>query len=204
VSCKRSNFERCLPNAQSTGGQAASGTLRERVVVLLTLVACLATAGAIGCARYHVGTRSLFPPDVATVYVPVFESSSFRRFLAERLTEAVIKEIEKQTPYKVVGSPDADSVLTGRILRDSKRILVDNGLDEAREVQVNLVVQVSWVDRRGDMIRDPQALPVTPQLIQISQPASLVAEFGQSVTTAQQKSIDQLAKQVVAMMEVPW
>ena len=68
------------------------------------------TAG--GCASYHVGTQSLYAPDVATVYVPMIESGSYRRDLGERLTEAVVKEIELKTPYKVVGTPAADSILS--------------------------------------------------------------------------------------------
>ena len=60
---------------------------------------------ASGCAAYRFGAASLYPPDIQTVYVPVFESNSFRRNLSELLTEAVCKEIELKTPYKVVGTP---------------------------------------------------------------------------------------------------
>ena len=68
-----------------------------------------------GCAGYQIGNQSLYPPDIHTVYVPMFESKSFRRDLGERLTEAVAKEIELKTPFKVVNDPNADSVLTGRL-----------------------------------------------------------------------------------------
>src|SRR6266700_3163322 len=72
-----------------------------------------------GCAGYHVGTAGLFPSDIHTVFVPMFESDSFRRDLGEQLTEAVCKEIESRGPMKVVGTPNADSVLTGRITTDT-------------------------------------------------------------------------------------
>src|SRR5262245_62122078 len=75
----------------------------------------------VGCAPYRMGTPSLYSCNVRTVYVPVFESNSYRRGLAERLTEAVQKEIERRTPYKVVGSSvNADSILTGKLLTDTK------------------------------------------------------------------------------------
>ena len=48
----------------------------------------------------------------------MFQSDSYRRGLAEQLTEAVCKEIEKRTNYKVVNNPNADSVLSGA---DSER-----------------------------------------------------------------------------------
>ena len=74
-----------------------------------------------GCIGYHVGTNSLYAPDVATVYVPMIESDSYRRDLGERLTEAVVKEIELKTPYKVVSTPDADSILSARLMTDTRQ-----------------------------------------------------------------------------------
>ena len=73
-----------------------------------------------GCAGYQIGNQSLYPLEIHTVYVPMFQSNSFRRNLGERLTEAVVKEIEKRTPYKVVSDPNADSVLTGRIVAETR------------------------------------------------------------------------------------
>ena len=57
-------------------------------------VAMVGLAVLAGCASYRVGNASLYPPHIRTVYVPVFESASYRRNLGERLTEAVMKEIE--------------------------------------------------------------------------------------------------------------
>ena len=117
-------------------------------------------AGLAGCAGYQIGTRSLYPAHIQTVYVPIFESSSFRRNLGERLTEAVIKEVELKTPYKVTGSPDADSVLAGRIVGEGKRLIVESRNGEPREVQANLQVEVSWNDRRGNVIRRADPIPL--------------------------------------------
>jgi hypothetical protein len=157
-----------------------------------------------GCAGYQLGTRSLYAPDIATVYVPTFESDSFRQGLGEWLTEAVIKQIELKTPYKVVGDAGADSVLTGRIIADRKRVLVEDAFDQAREVQANFTVQVNWIDRHGAMIRQPATISLPPGLVHFSQTASLVPEAGQSITTAHQESIARLADQIVSTMEAPW
>jgi len=163
-----------------------------------------ATIAISGCSGYQIGYRSLYPADVRTVYVPVFESNSFRRNLGERLTEAVVKEIELKTPYKVVGDPNADSVLTGKIANDTKRALVIAPTDELREIEVNLMVTVRWIDRRGDVLRPAQSIPLPSSLADVSQAASLVPEVGQSVATAQQQAIDRMAEQIVALMESPW
>ena len=161
-------------------------------------------AFAPGCAGYQIGNQTLYPADIHTVYVPVFQSSSFRRNLGERLTEAVIKEIELKTPYKVVGTPNADSVLSGRITGETKRVLVENANDDPREVEVHLQVQVQWLDRQSSLVHQFQPLPVPMSLAIVSEGAEVIPEVGRSVATAQQQAIHRLAEQIVAMMEAPW
>ena len=100
-----------------------------------------------GCAPYRVGADTLYPADVTSVHVPIFQSESFRRNLGERLTEAVCKRIEAESVYKVTGSGSADSVLEGRIIEDRKRVLVENANDDAREIETSLYVQVTWKKR---------------------------------------------------------
>ena len=157
-----------------------------------------------GCAGYQIGISSLYPRHIHTVYVPMFESDSFRRNLGERLTEAVMKEIEAKTPYKVVGTPDADSILTGRITGETKRVVVENRFDEPREAEVNLQVQVRWVDQRGSVILQGGSVPLPPESFAVSGTASLLPEVGRSVATAHQQAIQRAAEQIVAMMETPW
>jgi len=156
-----------------------------------------------GCAPYQMGTRSLYPADVQTVYVPMFKSDSYRRNLAERLTEAVVKHIEANTPYKVVGPAEADSVLTGHISSETKRVLVETNTDEGRELQANLVVQVDW-KTRNDQLLFADGVDLPRNAVQIGQTASLVPEVGISIVVAQQQAIEKLAAQIVAMMEAPW
>jgi hypothetical protein len=168
----------------------------------VVLVVCV--VGGAGCAQYQIGARTMYAPDVHTVYVPMFESDSFRRNLGELLTEAVVKEIELKTPYKVVNSPNADSILSGRIVADEKRVLIETTNDDPRTVEMNLVVDVTWIDRRGDMIRGPTLVPLPPDMVEIGQTSTLVAEVGQSIASAQQLAITRLAEQIVATMEAPW
>ncbi len=173
---------------------------RPWFAVAMLLVA-LAPAG---CAAYRFGAASLFPPDIQTIYVPVFESDSFRRNFSELVTEAVIKEIELVTPYKVVGTPDADSVLSGKLTSDTKRTLIEDPFDQPREMEINMAIEVRWVNRRGDLIDQGTATLAPEDLVVLSAPGVLVAEFGQSVSTAQLQAIQRIATKVVAMMETPW
>ncbi|MBI3837119.1 MAG: LptE family protein [Planctomycetia bacterium] len=157
-----------------------------------------------GCAGYRFGAASLYPPDIQTVYVPMFESNSFRRNLSEWVTEAVIKEIELKTPYKVVGTPQADSVLIGKLTSDTKRVIVEDAFDQPREVEVNMAVQVRWVNRKGDLLNQSATVVIPQDLVILSNSGMLVAEYGQSVSTAQLQSIQRLATQIVSLMEMPW
>ena len=64
-----------------------------------------------GCG-YTVGNG--FSPDIRTVSVPIFENATFRRGIEVQITEAVQKEIQKRTPYRLAKGLDADTRLTGR------------------------------------------------------------------------------------------
>ena len=158
-----------------------------------------------GCAGYQFGNRSLYPTHIETVYVPMIDSGSFRRDFGERLTEAVIKEIELKTDYTVVNSPNnADSVLNAYVVSDGKRVVAENRYDDPRQVQIDLRVQVDWIDRRGQMIRSSDTVCLPPAATMVAGSADLVAEVGQSVVTTQQQAICRTAEQIVAMMEAPW
>ena len=157
-----------------------------------------------GCAGYQIGNQSLYPLEIRTVYVPMFQSNSFRRNLGERLTEAVVKEIETKTPYKVVNDPNADSVLSGSIVEETKRVLVPSLSGDAREIQVGMRVEVSWIDRKGRMLRPSDAIPCPPEIADVTGTGNVVPEVGQSIATAQQQAICRMAEQIVGLMEKPW
>jgi hypothetical protein len=166
---------------------------------LFALVGCLS-----GCAGYQVGAESLYAPDVATVFVPVIESDSFRRDLGERLTEAVVKEIELKTPFKVVGTPDANSILSVKLFDDRRRTLVESPFDDPRVLETELKASVTWINPRRQPIMPMQIVPVPTELVAITQTSVLIPEAGQSVASSQQQAIERLAQQIVATMEEPW
>jgi len=176
-----------------TGGLGLGKRILPWVLVLLT-----------GCAGYQIGNQTLYPAHIRTVYVPMIESSSFRRNLGERLTEAVVKEIERTTPYKVLGTPNADSVLSARIVGETKRVLIQGRSGDPRELETNLQVQVQWLDRQGQVLRAAEPIPLPPELVNVGASGSLIPEVGQSVATSHQQAITRLAEQIVGLMENPW
>ena len=157
-----------------------------------------------GCAAYHVGNQSLYPEGIQTVYLPMIRSNSFRRNLGEWLTEAVAKEIEEKTPYKVVNDPTADSTLTAKIVAESKSGLVTALTGDLRDIQVAMRVEVSWIDRQGRMLRENACVPLPEELVSVTGTGNVIPEVGQSIATGQQKAIQRMAQQIVGLMEKPW
>lgn len=162
------------------------------------------TLALAGCARYEVGTGSLYASDVQTVHVPLVESESFRRDLGERLTEAVVKRIELHTPFKVVGTPAADSVLTIKLLNDFRGVIAEDAFDQPRVLENQLRAEVTWLNRRRLPITSPQAIVLPPSLVDFNQNSVFIPASGQSVVTQQQEAIERLAEQIVSAMEEPW
>jgi len=179
-----------------------SAILGRRPPRWLVLVSCLLLVS--GCAGYQLGNAGLYPAHISTVYVPVFESVSFRRNLGEQLTEAVMKEIERRTPYKVVGTPDADSILSGRIIGENKHIVVQSHSGDPRQVEVALRVKVQWIDRSGAVIRDGAPISLDDASVDVSGASKFIPEVGQSGAVARQTAIQRVAGQIVSLMESPW
>ncbi|MFO0904625.1 MAG: LPS assembly lipoprotein LptE [Pirellulales bacterium] len=158
-----------------------------------------------GCAGYRMGTRTMFRTDVQTVHVPIIESDTYRRYLGERLTEAVVKQIELTTPYKVIGSAEnADSILRCRLTNERRQLTVETRTDESRTIEVALNVQVDWLDRAGQSLTQRTEVPMPSSLLSVAQATEFIPEAGQSSVTAQQETIDALARQIVGQMEAAW
>ncbi len=164
-----------------------------------------AVLAAPGCANYRMGAQSIYAPDVRTVYVPMIRSNSYRRYLGEWLTEAVIKRIEQVTPYKVVHESElADSELKVQIITDTKQVLMESFTDEPRESQFTLQVAADWINRNGEQLGQPVNVPLPATLNPINQSSNLFPELGQSTTSAEMQDVQRLAVQIVSMMEAPW
>ena len=159
----------------------------------------LCAVAMAGCG-YNVG--SMHPADVHTVYVPVFRSREFRRDLEFALTEAVVKEIERSTPYKVVKRGQADTELIGTLISVQKRVASINPDSDPRELSLELKADVTWRDiRSGQLLVKGKGAGGTREVIET---VSYVPELGQSIATASSRGIKRMARRIVELMERPW
>lgn len=172
---------------------------------LLSVAVGLAIAvTACGCAPYQFGSRSMFSDNIRTVYVPVARNDTFRHDLGVRLTEAVIRQVELRTPYKVTGDPNADSTLSVRFTSESKRVLTESATDDPRALNALVTVQAVWVDRQGNPLMQNSMAVGGNLATEFVQSDRFVPEAGQSVETSLQASIDDLADRIVSQMENRW
>jgi hypothetical protein len=173
-------------------------------------------------------TRPNYDTSIHTVYVPIFKNSTLWRGMEFEVTEAVIREIHQKTPYRVVSDCSvADTELTGNIVNLTKNRLNITQLNEVREAETVLTVEVVWRNRHtGEILSLPrspagpppglppptpegQPVPPLPPLSQakptvITATSGFIPEIGSSMATARQDMANRLAVQIVSMMEKPW
>lgn len=157
-----------------------------------------------GCAPYQFGNAALFPPGVQTVHVPIIRDATFRHDLGLQLTEAVIREIELRTPYKVTADPNADTTLRCEVIGETKRVLTETDDDFPRALDAAVQVRASWVDRAGRLLLNNSVVPTDDLTILFSQDERFVPEAGQSVDMAMHRAIEDLAGRIVSQMELRW
>jgi hypothetical protein len=174
-------------------------------------------------------TRPNYDPNIHSVYVPIFQNRTLYRGWEFPLTRAVIREIQAKTPFRIESDcSKADTELICTIATCTKNILNRNQLNEVREAEMVLGVEVVWRDRRtGEVLsqpRPPGALPYgapvvppldgTPPLppppppkpapVLVQATGNFIPELGGSITTGQKDAVDRLAIEIVSLMEKPW
>jgi hypothetical protein len=202
---------------------AYTAARRKRWIVLLAGIALLVPAcesdGNFTIFGYT--TKPNYDMGIRTVRVPIFKNNTFYRGWEFELTKAVIREIEAKTPYKVVSAGcAADTELTGTIVSINKNIINRNQLNEVREAETVLAVEVVWRDlRTGEILSKPRTgrgappppinlppgvPPPPPPPVLVQSLGDFIPELGQSVATAQKQNVDRLAVHIVSLMEKPW
>ncbi|MGB7324421.1 MAG: LPS assembly lipoprotein LptE [Rubripirellula sp.] len=174
----------------------------SRLTTLMVMVSWV--VGATGCAAYRFGSVSMFRPGIRTVHVPIVRNDTFRHDLGVRLNDALVREIEDRTPYKVTGDPNADSTLVCRVVNESKRVLTETGTDDPRALDAAVSVRATWTGRGGELLMQNAVTPNGEFAINFGQDSRFVPEAGQSVDSAMQAAIEDLASRIVSQMEMRW
>ncbi len=171
-----------------------------RVLMTSVLLACCAMG--YGCASdpaQGYSSMSIYPDSIRTVAVPIFASDSFTRNIEFELTDALVKEIEARTPYKVVPADRADTILLGQVRKVELDQLSKSrltGLSE--EVIVTVTIDFQWKDQRSGRSLVERRSFAGNALFVPSRPSSEAIELGQFAV------VQQLARDIVAELQKPW
>ena len=164
--------------------------------VLCFCVLCLGLCGCDGMAGYS--NESLFPEDVRSVCLEMFDNQPFRRGVEYELSNALAKRIEVDTPYKIVSDSDrADTVISGQIVSISELALsTDRELGTVLEKEVELRAVVNWKNlKTGQLMMDH---------LKVSASASYSQYQQQDFKYASTLAANNLARKIVELMERKW
>lgn len=141
----------------------------------------------------------LFPDDVQTVAVSIFANKSSYRGTEFDLTEAIVKQVELQTPYKVVPNDHAQTLLEGTIVSvDQQRLSRRSTGSVPQELEMRIVVDFHWKDlRTGELLRERKGFARVGRYV----PTSPMRE---SLEIAQHEAVGRLAQSVVSAMQDDW
>lgn len=169
---------------------------------LVMSVAGLCGVCLTGCAddpREGYSFATTHRTDVTSIAVPMFNNLSQEFSLEQELTAAVVSEVKKQTPYKLVGVDAAQTVLTGTITEARLRKLStarDTGLAET--VAVEIVVDFSWKNTRTGKVLTAR------QNFTASDSFTASKGIGERIEVGQNASIARMAANIVAEMRSGW
>ena len=176
------------------------GKNKNRLYTVLLLVSLagilLVLAGCNEPGGYS--TKSLYTEDVSTVYVEMFSNRSFQRGVEYKLTDALAKRIEANTPYKIVSSRNrADSVLSGYIGGARKAVLgIERETGRPLEKELLLNATVNWKNlKTGEMILEEKVVVASSSY---SEWQNQGIDYGSALAS------NKLAKKIVESMEEAW
>jgi hypothetical protein len=177
--------------APQTDGSTLGPSVKLATAWLVLLMAMLCLTG---CGYSH---KTLYPADVNSVRVDIFNNRTFYRGMEFDLTEALIKEIELRTPYKAISTDGADTVLEGTIVNVSQHLLSRRrrgGLPQEMEIQ--LMVDFTWRNiRTGQILADRKGFVVVGRYL---------SPLGESLPVGQQEVAQKMAVQIVSSLAEPW
>ena len=150
---------------------------------------------ATGCGY---STSRPFRTDVQTVAVEMIESREFRRELEFALTEALVKRIEMDTPYRIADKSVADTSFEGEILEVRQRTVGNQfRTDDPREIGTTIAMRYRWKD-----LRTGEILVERPQFVHMD---AYIPPVGESFTKGVAvRGLDRMAERIVETMETDW
>lgn len=134
-----------------------------------------------------------------TVYVPVFGNRTFVTGVEAELTEAITKEIQRATPWKVASGSSADTELVGEITGAHGRpVSVRSGTGLPEEQTYELTVDFVFRDAvTGEALVSKRRFGVVSTFV----PERTI---GERVEVGQRLAVQELARAIVRELRADW
>lgn len=163
--------------------------------IVLNQIACLILIFALisGCGY---STKSLISRKINSIYIPVFDNDTFRRGLEFELTKAVKDEIMSKTNLRIVQKDNADTILTGKILKVTEGILTQDITDNIVESRLTIYVAIKLEDRRTGRVLISES--------NLKNSAEFIVKRGETIDSAAEEGLLALAKVIVYHLEDKW
>ena len=164
----------------------------------LAILCALLSVTLSGCGMFGYSNESLYPQNVASVRLEMFDNQTFRRGVEYELSDALAKRIEADTPYKIITSKDrADTVISGRITNIQEAGLsVERELGGILEKEVEIQAVVNWKNlKTGELLIENESVRAA---------ASYAPLQNQDFKYASTLAANKLAQRIVELMETKW
>lgn len=176
--------------------------LTRNATSLATAATLALIVGGAGCSSDPAtgySFTSTYDTSVRTVAVPVFDNATMETGLGVELTDAVAKEIQRATPWRVVARASADTELLATVTDVSRRTLSEaRGTGLSEEQAITVTVRFEWRDARtGRAIVSRRNFSASATSIQ-ARPTSERAEVGR------REAIEELARDIVRELRTTW
>ena len=165
----------------------------------LTAAVLLICAGCASNPRDGYALASAYRTDIETVGVPIFEMAGFAPGVELELTEAVIKEVHRTTPWKVVSQSQADTILTGVVTdADLRKLSTDRDTGLVQELAYSLTVNFEWKDTSTGRVLVARRNFRAAESFVPARPAR------ERVDTGRRGAIEEMARAIVSELRASW
>lgn len=174
-------------------------TARTAWIAVLAVAGCVAVSGCGTGGSGGYAFESSYREDVRTIAVPIFDNATFAHGMEAELTEAIVKEIHRTTPWRVTPLERADTSLRGTITDTELRKLTTNsesGLVESLAVEITVSFEWKRIET-GEVLVSRRNFRGA-ELFVPAHGAQERLELGRSA------AIDQLARDIVSSLRSSW
>jgi hypothetical protein len=158
-------------------------------------MACLLAIG--GCGVYST-TSGRVDESVRRVAVPYLENQSSEPNIEVELTNSIIDALQDDNTLKVVAEKDADSILSGRVLRYHLKEAFATADRQVNEYQVQILVELSFtvIDTNEQLFAKKRISGTGNYLVDESD--------GRNETSARQEAASDIVRDVLALVVEDW